>query len=230
MEHWLPLFYPSMATLFDYLPPRRPGRARPPGRGGPRRAACDLIDDAYDARAPRPIARVHYPPLQLDGALSDDATGSEAAGRAAATAGSRPSRSRGRGRRVDMGAGRAAASPPSASRTASTCSRPPLTTPSRWPGSGKRCCSPPGPRARPTGWVSMLADHGLKNIRLRAPTGTRPRRLIRRPRSAWCCRWSPDSRPTAWRSSPRPTSSGDRLARPKPRRTGVELPGRGVVA
>ena len=50
MEHWLPLFYEQLETLFDYLPARRPDRPRPPGRRGPRRAPGD---DRRRLRGPR---------------------------------------------------------------------------------------------------------------------------------------------------------------------------------
>ena len=40
MEHWLPLFYERLETLFDYLPDA-PVVARPPGRRGASTRACD---------------------------------------------------------------------------------------------------------------------------------------------------------------------------------------------
>ena len=64
MEHWLPLFYPQMATLFDYLPIgaaialdhlSREARDERPA----------LIADAYDARS-QVERRVHYHPLEPD--------------------------------------------------------------------------------------------------------------------------------------------------------------------
>jgi transcription-repair coupling factor (superfamily II helicase) len=64
MEHWLPLFYPKMATLFDYLPDTAligidhlAGEARD--------ERLEMIADAYDARA-QADRKVHYHPLAPD--------------------------------------------------------------------------------------------------------------------------------------------------------------------
>ncbi len=64
MEHWLPLFYPKMATLFDYLPTEAAIALDHLSR-----EACDerlaLIADAYDSRA-QTERKVHYHPLEPD--------------------------------------------------------------------------------------------------------------------------------------------------------------------
>ena len=41
MEHWLPLFYEELETLFDYLPAGRPDRRRPSCARGAGRAGGD---------------------------------------------------------------------------------------------------------------------------------------------------------------------------------------------
>ncbi|HYD45450.1 MAG TPA: CarD family transcriptional regulator, partial [Phenylobacterium sp.] len=82
MEHWLPLFYPKLATLFDYLPDdalvaldHQATEARD--------ERLAMIEDAYDARA-QADRKTHYHPLkpdalyqtaeQWDAALADRAT------------------------------------------------------------------------------------------------------------------------------------------------------------
>ena len=64
MEHWLPLFYPTMATLLDYLP----GDAAI-ALDHLSREACDerlaLIRDAYESRA-QVDRKAHYHPLEPD--------------------------------------------------------------------------------------------------------------------------------------------------------------------
>ncbi|MGH6999451.1 MAG: DEAD/DEAH box helicase, partial [Phenylobacterium sp.] len=62
MEHWLPLFYPEMATLLDYLPA---GAliALDHLADGARDERLSMIEDAYDARA-QADRKVHYRPLE----------------------------------------------------------------------------------------------------------------------------------------------------------------------
>jgi transcription-repair coupling factor (superfamily II helicase) len=62
MEHWLPLFYPQMETLFDYLPNEAligvdhlAAQARD--------ERLEMVEDAYDARA-QADRKVHYHPLE----------------------------------------------------------------------------------------------------------------------------------------------------------------------
>ena len=62
MEHWLPLFYPKLETLFDYLP----GSALVALDHLSREARDErlaLINDAYDSRA-QTERRIHYHPLE----------------------------------------------------------------------------------------------------------------------------------------------------------------------
>jgi transcription-repair coupling factor (superfamily II helicase) len=62
MEHWLPLFYPAMATLFDYLPDGAAVALDHLSREA-RDERLALIADAYDSRA-QVERRVQYHPLE----------------------------------------------------------------------------------------------------------------------------------------------------------------------
>ncbi|MET0272482.1 MAG: transcription-repair coupling factor, partial [Phenylobacterium sp.] len=62
MEHWLPLFYPSMATLFDYLPKDAVIALDHLSREA-RDERLALIADAYESRA-QVERRVQYHPLE----------------------------------------------------------------------------------------------------------------------------------------------------------------------
>ncbi|WP_332768205.1 transcription-repair coupling factor [Phenylobacterium sp.] len=64
MEHWLPLFYPSMATLLDYLPADAL-IATDHLANESRDERLAMIADAYDARA-QADRKVHYHPLEPD--------------------------------------------------------------------------------------------------------------------------------------------------------------------
>ncbi|MDP3748151.1 MAG: transcription-repair coupling factor [Phenylobacterium sp.] len=64
MEHWLPLFYPNMATLLDYLPPDAL-IATDHLANESRDERLAMIADAYDARA-QADRKVHYHPLEPD--------------------------------------------------------------------------------------------------------------------------------------------------------------------
>ncbi len=82
MEHWLPLFYPQMATLFDYLPPsalvaldHQAAKAR--------EERLSMIEDAYDARAQadrkaqyRPLSpqALYLTPAEQDGLIATRAS------------------------------------------------------------------------------------------------------------------------------------------------------------
>jgi transcription-repair coupling factor (superfamily II helicase) len=64
MEHWLPLFYAELETLFDYLPGEAlVGIDHLAGEAREERAA--MIADAYDARA-QADRKAHYHPLAPD--------------------------------------------------------------------------------------------------------------------------------------------------------------------
>ena len=62
MEHWLPLFYPSMATLFDYLPKTALIALDHLSRES-RDERLAMIRDAYDART-QTDRKLHYHPLE----------------------------------------------------------------------------------------------------------------------------------------------------------------------
>ncbi|THD63052.1 transcription-repair coupling factor [Phenylobacterium sp.] len=64
MEHWLPLFYPKMATLFDYLPDAAAIALDHLAREA-RDERLAMIADAYDARS-NTERRIHYHPLEPD--------------------------------------------------------------------------------------------------------------------------------------------------------------------
>ncbi|UTP37778.1 transcription-repair coupling factor [Phenylobacterium sp. LH3H17] len=64
MEHWLPLFYPNMATLLDYLPAEAL-IATDHLANESRDERLAMIADAYDARA-QADRKVHYHPLEPD--------------------------------------------------------------------------------------------------------------------------------------------------------------------
>jgi len=64
MEHWLPLFYPKMATLLDYLPESAVIALDHLSREA-RDERLALITDAYESRA-QTDRRVHYHPLAPD--------------------------------------------------------------------------------------------------------------------------------------------------------------------
>jgi transcription-repair coupling factor (superfamily II helicase) len=62
MEHWLPLFYPKMATLLDYLPDGALIALDHLAREA-RDERLALIQDAYESRA-QTERRIHYHPLE----------------------------------------------------------------------------------------------------------------------------------------------------------------------
>jgi transcription-repair coupling factor (superfamily II helicase) len=64
MEHWLPLFYSALETLFDYLPADTLVALDHLAREA-RDERLALVNDAYDARA-QAERRIHYHPLEPD--------------------------------------------------------------------------------------------------------------------------------------------------------------------
>ena len=70
MEHWLPLFYPDMATVFDYLPDGALIGVDHLAREA-RDERMAMIADAYDARA-QADRKVHYHPLEPSRLYLDD--------------------------------------------------------------------------------------------------------------------------------------------------------------
>ena len=71
LEHWLPLFYPGMETLFDYLPPTTLiGVDHLVGEARDERLA--MVEDAFDARA-EAERKANYRPLPPAGLYLDAA-------------------------------------------------------------------------------------------------------------------------------------------------------------
>ena len=152
--------------------------ARPPGRGGARRAPGDDRRRLRRARQTRrdegaALPRAASPtPLYL----TDDGVG-RAAGRPAA-APLQPVPAREATGVVDLGARLG----PQLRRRAGPGQRQPVRgrrrpRRRRWPRPASGCCSPPGRTARPSAWARMLADHGLKDVALRARLAGGARRL-----------------------------------------------------
>ncbi len=166
MEHWLPLFYRRLETLLDYLGPKRPGRARQPGRGvagralGPGDRRLRGARRAGQGQGRRGLQAPWRPSdLYMDRAEWDARLWMTA--RCAASAPSGASLARGDGssapqlgRSLRAGAGAGQRQPVRGGAP---------STPGARPGPASGCSSPHGRRARPTGWASMLADHGLKS-------------------------------------------------------------------
>ncbi|OYU70202.1 MAG: transcription-repair coupling factor [Alphaproteobacteria bacterium PA2] len=76
MEHWLPLFYGEMATLFDYLPPDTL-IALDHLAGEARDERMAMIIDAHDARS-QADRKVHYHPLPPEALYLTDAEWAQA--------------------------------------------------------------------------------------------------------------------------------------------------------
>jgi transcription-repair coupling factor (superfamily II helicase) len=76
MEHYLPLFYPELATLFDYLPKDTAIALDHLARDA-RAERLSMVEDAYDARASAE-RRIHYHPLEPSRLYLDEAEWNEA--------------------------------------------------------------------------------------------------------------------------------------------------------
>jgi len=76
MEHYLPLFYPELATLFDYLPKDTAIALDHLARDA-RDERLAMVEDAYDARASAE-RRIHYHPLEPSRLYLDEAEWNEA--------------------------------------------------------------------------------------------------------------------------------------------------------
>ena len=227
MEHWLPLFYPTMETLFDYLP----GQALigiDHLAGQARDERLEVFEDAYEARA-QADRKVHYHPYWSPEALSDAAT----SGRERLAV--RPTRWFSAFQEaesdtvVDMGARLGRAFTAERKQDSVNLFEATADHARRLAAGGKRVLFASWSEGSSDRLGVMLADHGLEGRTPTRPIGTPPRPPIRSGRSGWCCRWSPASRPRRWRSSPRPTS----WATAWPGRdgaAGLQLPGRGLVA
>ena len=128
MEHWLPLFYERLETLFDYLPARRGARHQARAARRARRDDRRLLRRAPELRRRRGGAAPAYRPLRPAQLYLDEAewNGGLANGRCASHA---RSARRGRGEVFDAGgAARAGISPRARADEASTSSRRRATT------------------------------------------------------------------------------------------------------
>jgi transcription-repair coupling factor (superfamily II helicase) len=202
MEHYLALFYPDLATLFDYLPADTVIALDHLARDA-RDERLAMVEDAYEARS-NTERKTHYHPLEptrlyLDAGEWDEALKvrptrrfsafNEAEGEAVLDMGARAGRNFSAERKLD-----------SVNLFEAT-----VDHAAKLSAAGKRVLFASWSDGSSERLSHMLADHGLKRCRWR-PTGTPPAPPTRSIRSGWCCRWTPASRPTRWRSSPRPTS------------------------
>ena len=168
MEHWLPLYYERLETLFDYLPDA--GLSFDHQAEEVRAHRLDAIADFYGAR--RNVTdrgagrRPGLPAAAARPALSRRARMAEGAARAAGRAGLAVCSAR---RRRPTGStparGRCAISPPSAPTPRSRCSRrcATISKPNANPAARPR--SPPSARARPSGSLGVLRERGVADLR-----------------------------------------------------------------
>ena len=148
MEHWLPLFYPQMATLLDYLPDGALVALDHLAREA-RDERLAMIADAYDARA-QTERRIHYHPLEPGRLYLTADEWKTLLARRATRRFSAFQEAEGEAV-IDMGA-RAGLELRtwSGNVTASTCFRPPPTTRAVCRVTASVCCSPHGLRVPPT--------------------------------------------------------------------------------
>ena len=151
LEHFLPLLYDELETLFDYLGDDVLfGIDHLAGEARDERLA--MIADAFDARQERtPRFAPATTPGRRTPSLGPPRNGTSG-WRAGRRAGSRRSTSTTPTPSSTWARAWAAPLSPSGRRTASTCSRPLQPTRSIFPPRANACCSPPGPRARPSAW------------------------------------------------------------------------------
>jgi transcription-repair coupling factor (superfamily II helicase) len=163
MEHWLPLFYPSLATLLDYLP-----ADAVIGLDHLSREARDermaMIADAYNARA-QTDRKVHYHPLEPDKLyLTKDEWQAKLAARATRRF---SSFQEAEGEAViDMGARQGRSFAPERQRDSVNLFEATAEHAKALAGQGKRVLFASWSDGSSDRLGSMLADHGLKNISL----------------------------------------------------------------
>jgi transcription-repair coupling factor (superfamily II helicase) len=163
MEHWLPLFYPSLSTLLDYLP-----ADAVIGLDHLSREARDerlaMIADAYDARA-QTDRKVHYHPLEPDRLyLTKDEWQAKLASRATRRF---SSFQEAEGEAViDMGARQGRSFAPERQRDSVNLFEATAEHATALAGQGKRVLFASWSDGSSERLGSMLADHGLKNISL----------------------------------------------------------------
>ncbi len=164
MEHWLPLFYERLETLFDYLPRRRPDRRSTIWPREARDERLAMIADAFEAREQRRA----QDPLPRPGRRTASISTADGVGRSgwpsARAAGSRPFQREAADGVVDMGAklGRNFA----AERAQDSVNLFEATADHarRWPAAGKRVLFASWSEGSSDRLGAMLADHGLKDV------------------------------------------------------------------
>ncbi len=203
LEHWLPLLYPEMASLFDYLP-------------GDALIALDnlaadarderlaMIADAYDARA-NADRKAHYRPMPPSALYLANTEWDAGLGAHPVRRLSPLQREAGPGV-VDLGAKLGRSFAAERAQDSVNLFEAAANHARRLIGRGQAGAlrllvgGRVGAAGRDAGRPRPATTSASR------PTGRRPRRPTRSSCSAWCCRSTPASRPTTWRSSPRPTS------------------------
>ncbi|WP_411288861.1 transcription-repair coupling factor [Phenylobacterium sp.] len=161
MEHWAPLFYPQMATLFDYLPPRALVALDHLSREA-RDERLALVNDAYESRA-QTERRAHYHPLAPDRLyLTADEWQAEL-GKRATRRFSAFNEAEGE-TVIDMGARAGRGFAPERQRDSVNLFEATADHARTLAGQGKRVLFASWTEGSSDRLGSMLADHGLKNI------------------------------------------------------------------
>ncbi len=161
MEHWLPLFYEQLATVFDFLPADTLIAFDHLAREA-REERMAMLRDAYDARA-QAERRVHYHPLEPERLYLEDA---EWAQRIAA----RPHRRFSSFQEaegdlvVDMGARAGRSFAPERQRDSVNLFEATAAHAQALSGQGKRVLFASWSEGSSDRLGSMLADHGLKDV------------------------------------------------------------------
>ena len=209
LEHYLPLFYDELdRPCSTTLPERQPDRARSPREGSPRRTPGHASrTPSMPARRPA-RAGVNYQALAAAGAaLSRLPRMGCASGASGPGAVLPPSSGRGRGPTSTWAPAAVAAS--AAERKLDSVNLFEAPADHAKALSGPRasgCCSRPGPRARPSAWATCWPTMACRRLALRALLGRGHAPPIRKqPQRVVLPLDARASRPTAWRSSPRPT-------------------------
>ncbi|MDE2488159.1 MAG: transcription-repair coupling factor [Alphaproteobacteria bacterium] len=161
MEHWLPLFYGRMETLFDYLPPDALVALDHLARDA-RDERLAMIRDAYDSRA-QADRRTHYHPLEPGRLYLDEDEWSEALKTRPARRFSAFQEVEGEAV-VDMGARTGRNFAPERQRDSVNLFEATADHARKLAGTGKRVLFASWSEGSSDRLGSMLADHGLKNI------------------------------------------------------------------
>jgi transcription-repair coupling factor (superfamily II helicase) len=161
MEHWLPLFYPAMETLFDYLPAANLVALDHLAREA-RDERLAMIRDAYDARA-QADRKTHYHPLEPERLYLDEDEWAEELGKRASRRFTPFQEADGEAV-VDMGARMGRDFAPERQRDSVNLFEATADHARRLAGEGKRVLFASWSEGSSERLGVMLADHGLKNI------------------------------------------------------------------